>query len=348
MSRSVNAFMRFFTFTLSHIHTFTKMNFRTQLQPTPSFSISHEKNILCMGSCFAEHMALKLQERKFPVLLNPFGIIYNPLSLAGNLIRLLQKNKFSGKEMVEDQGRWHSLAHHGSFSGRKRDGVVRKVNTAFRKGQEFLEKTDVLILTLGTAFVYEYLPTGEIVANCHKIPAKKFEKRLLRKEMVVQALHTAIISLLERQPDCKIILTVSPVRHLRDGMVENQQSKATLLLSVGELADSLPQIDYFPSYELLMDDLRDYRFYGDDLVHPSPMAIDYIWDFFAETYFRKNTREMIRKVEKVRAAALHRPFDPKSPQHRSFTEKQLDKISQLEKKYSFLDFKEEKKKLNPN
>jgi hypothetical protein len=207
---------------------------------------------------------------------------------------------------------------------------------------------DRLIITLGTAYVYEYKASGEIVANCHKIPAKEFEKRLLRKEMIVQALHTALLTLLEHRPQCRIILTVSPVRHLRDGMIENQRSKATLLLAAGEIAENLPQVEYFPSYELLMDDLRDYRFYTDDLVHPNSMAVEYIWRFFSDTYFKKETRNLIEEVEKIRTAAAHRPFDPKSPQHASFVKKQLDRISQLEKAHPGIRFDEEKKRLKPS
>lgn len=325
------------------------MKFRTTLTPvTTPHAFTHQHPILAVGSCFASHIAAKLKDRKFQVFENPFGIIYNPLSLATCLDRLVSEDPFSAHELIEYNGKWLSLAHHGQFSGSSPTEALEKINDGLRMGSTFLQKTDILILTPGTAFVYEYQPTRTVVANCHKLPANQFIKRLLTTDEIVHAWQRTIEKLLSRRPKLQIILSVSPVRHLRDGMIENQRSKATLLLAAAEIQKRINQVHYFPAYELLMDDLRDYRFYDTDLVHPSTMAIDYIWEFFSQTWITETGRQLANQVEKIRRAVDHRPISPSSPAHQAFIQKQLETIQQLQNNHKYLDFKEETRKLLTN
>jgi len=297
-----------------------------------------------MGSCFAEHIGGKLAERKFNTLLNPSGIIYNPVSLGQSLQWMLEGHAFSGSDVFEHEGQWNSYYHHSRLSALSREALLENINLGMRTAGEFLRtKATRLILTLGTAMVYKHRERGEVVANCHKLPARLFDRRRLNLDEVVSPLAACFRSMTDQLPGLEVILTVSPVRHLKEGMVENQRSKSTLLLAVARLEEEFPgRIHYFPAYELLLDDLRDYRFYAEDLVHPSLQAIDYIWDFFSKTYFPEETRQLNKEVEDILSAARHRPFQPKLPAHHAFQEKQLQKIMDLESRFPFLDFHQEK------
>ncbi|MCB9283643.1 MAG: GSCFA domain-containing protein [Lewinellaceae bacterium] len=319
-------------------------NFRTTLNEWPAnVQISHGDGILCMGSCFAEHIGIKLEDRKFSTLVNPSGIIYNPVSLAQTLKWTATGHRFPDEDVFEGGGQWHSYYHHSRLSALSREALLENINGAMeRAGFFFREKTTRLLLTLGTALVYEHVERGEVVANCHKLPAKTFTRRRLTVEEAVDALSAAFQTMFRYRSGMEIILTVSPVRHLREGMVENQRSKATLVLAAARLAELFPNVHYFPAYELLLDDLRDYRFYAEDMVHPSTQALGYIWDFFSQTYFSEETQKVIQEVEAIIRAAAHRPFQPGSEAHRAFQSAQLGRIAELERRYSFLDLGREK------
>jgi len=278
--------------------------FRTILQPSKSpIEISHRDKVLCMGSCFAEHIGERLIYYKIPTSLNPFGIVYNPISIVESLEYLLKTDFiFSEKnnQLVESPIGWNSFTHHGQFSHPQKEIVVEKINTALQETRNFLNNTTKLILTFGTANVFVYKKTGQIVANCHKVPQQEF--------VILQKLKKSF-------PHLEVIVTVSPVRHIRDGLVENQRSKATLVMALNHMVEQYDFVHYFPSYELLLDDLRDYRFYKKDLIHPTEMAVDYIWDFFTQTWFSQDTIELNQKIKKIRMAASHRPLKPDSPKH---------------------------------
>lgn len=317
--------------------------FRTSLPtPTSPVRIHHEKQLFCMGSCFAEHIGQRLRQYKFSTVLNPFGIIYNPISIQIGLAMLQNDFHFTEKNIFHHQGLWHSYYHHGSFSSLSSSELMEHVEYSLQNARKALQNTDCLLLTLGTAFVFIHRKLGEVVANCHKLPAQEFNRRRLSVKEIVNALAPIFQQLKAQRPELDIILTVSPVRHLRDGFVENQRSKATLILALDELCQQLDFVHYFPAYELLLDDLRDYRFYAADMLHPAPLAIDYIWNYFGETFFDKTTQSINKQIEKIQKATQHRPFHPQSAEHQQFISNQLEKIQTLQQQYPFLNFKEER------
>ena len=245
-------------------------SFRTTLLHSPSPTpITHAHQLLLIGSCFTEHIGQKLFERKFNTLINPFGIVYNPHSIAQCINRLSAENQaFEAEMLFENAGLWHSWEHHGYFSHPDKNEALKGLNSAYRVAADHLKKTDFLMLTLGTAEVFELRETHQIVANNHKMPASLFTSRRLSVAEIVETFKNALSNLKQINPSIQVILSVSPVRHLRNGMIENQRSKATLILACEALCSQLDNTHYFPAYELLMDDLRDYRFYTSDMLHP--------------------------------------------------------------------------------
>lgn len=317
--------------------------FRTVLPTQPSaVTITHADRLLLLGSCFTEHIGARLAAGRFQVLVNPDGIVYNPVSIADTLEALSADDPVAGVEVFEYHGLWHSWAHHGHFSNPDRETALNAIRAARQTAAGFLRQSKRLLLTLGTARVFSLREAGRIVANCHKAPAARFEERRLSVAETVAALAPVLEKLRTRQPELEVLLTVSPVRHLRDGFVENQRSKAVLVLACAELEAQFGFVHYFPAYELLLDDLRDYRFYAADMVHPDEAAVEYIWEAFASTYFPPATRDCLTQINKITAAARHRPFHPGTEQHRAFVQQQLERIEQLTAAYPGLDFSAEK------
>jgi hypothetical protein len=313
--------------------------FRIALTAQPaSFRIGHSDPLLLVGSCFTEHIGHRLVQHKFNTTINPYGIVYNPVSLA----RALDPMPLDLLHLVEHQGVWHHMDCHSALSSPDRPVVAARVTAAGAAVSEALKWASCILLTLGTAEVFEWQTTGQIIANCHKLPAAQFTNRRLSIQEVIDALQVPLSRLLEERPDVHIVLTVSPVRHLRRGMVEHQRSKATLVLACEALCQAIPQAHYFPAYELLMDDLRDYRFYADDMVHPSTMAIDYVWQHFVDTFFSPATQALNQQISKIMAAAAHRPFNPDTEAHRAFVERQLEAIELLERQHPSVHFNAEK------
>ncbi|MCC6463610.1 MAG: GSCFA domain-containing protein [Saprospiraceae bacterium] len=327
-------------------------SFRTVL-PTPRapLALTHADRLLLLGSCFTEHIGARLQAGKFSTLVNPQGIVYNPVSMARSLENLLwgefsirpTGGRIENSPYIELNGLWHSWEHHGVFSKPERADLLQGMAAAQAEAQAFLQKTSCLLLTLGTADVFVLRSTGVVVANCHKAPASWFEQRRLSVAETTDVLANVLQPLKKLLPGLQVILTVSPVRHLRNGFVDNQRSKAVLTLAAAALCDTLPDVHYFPAYELLLDDLRDYRFYAADMVHPNETAIDYIWEYFVETWFPADTRERLRQIEKILAALRHRPFNPDTAQHRAFAARQLEAIQALETACPEIRLDDEKK-----
>ncbi|MFN0174920.1 MAG: GSCFA domain-containing protein [Saprospiraceae bacterium] len=319
--------------------------FRTQISATPApFQITHNHELSLLGSCFTEHIGQKLLDRKFNTHTNPFGIVYNPISMAHCLDRIVAGNQiFTEKELFENAGLWHSWEHHGRFSKPDKNEALEGINAAYREAAEQIKKADFLLLTFGTSDVFTLRETGKIVANNHKMPASLFDQRRLSVAEIVERTVQAIKSVAQLRgvPHFEVILTVSPVRHIRNGLVENQRSKAALILACEEICTQLDYAHYFPAYELLLDDLRDYRFYAADMLHPSELAVDYIWQFFSDTFFSEKTRKLNERIDKTRAAAQHRPFHPNTSQYRSFAQAQLEAIAALKLEMPGLDFSKE-------
>ena len=314
--------------------------FRTALKSQSApFGIAHSAAIMLVGSCFTEHIGARLSACKFRALTNPFGIVYNPVSIARCLERLSKNERpFGAGDIFEHAGLWHSPEHHGHFSKPGRQEMLDGLNAARAESAEFLKKTDRLLLTLGTADVFESRETGLVVANNHKLPAAFFRERRLSVAEISETLGVILQQLHQHNPALRIVLSVSPVRHLRGGAVANQRSKATLVLACEALVRQLDFVYYFPAYELLLDDLRDYRFYAADMIHPSETAIEYIWQFFADTFFDDETKHLNTRIEKIAAAAGHRPFNPDTEAHRAFAQAQLEAIGNLKKEWPGLDF----------
>jgi hypothetical protein len=317
------------------------MEFRTEVNIPPSENrITYRSGILFMGSCFTENIGSMMQALQFRVDLNPFGINYNPSSVSRNLWALLNGKKYTRKDLHEANDRWFSFDHHSQFSGSDPDACLRNINDRILSSRERLQDTDYLLLTWGTAWVYVLKESAAVVSNCHKLPAGNFSRHLLSVSQVVDTYTKLFAGLRSKIPDLKIILTVSPVRHWKDGPVMNTVSKSTLLLAAHQLSEMFSYCTYFPAYEIAMDDLRDYRYYAPDLLHPNQQMIQYIWEKFSATYFDENTRNLIVEIDKLRMARNHRPFDPGSKQHLAFCRKQLDKTTRLMEEHPYLDLRD--------
>lgn len=293
------------------------MKFRTILSPSPPSNapIAYRHQGFSMGSCFAEHIGQRLQQLRYPLLRNPFGLSYNPLSLARLLQRLLEQQNPLAEELFEHQGLWHHFDYHGSFSHPNKNTALQQMTNAFERGQKALLKADYLLLTFGTAWVYE--KEDKVVNNCHKLPQELFQHRRLSLKELRQVWLPLLKKLLSQDSSPRILLSLSPVRHLRDGLQANQVSKALLRLFIEELQE-LKGISYFPAYELLLDDLRDYRFYATDLCHPNETAIQYIWEAFEQQQLAQEEAQWRKKFQQLWEAEQHRPLHPQRQAHQAF------------------------------
>ena len=281
--------------------------FRTIVNPFPvDLSFSLRSQVMLIGSCFSDNIGERMVKAHIPTQINPHGIVFNPLSVARSLEDCLVEKKYSRADLTPRENDFVSLNHHGSFSNKDADELVQKINLTIANSSRFLRDANILIVTLGTSWTYFHHSTNQPVANCHKLPNKNFTKKLIDSSTSVMALGSVFGKLLEANPALKIILTVSPVRHWKDGVVENTLSKSHLLVAANQLANDFEEVYYFPAYEIMLDDLRDYRFYNPDMLHPSPLAVDYIWQKFQETYFDHSMREKVLQIEKLSKVFEHR------------------------------------------
>lgn len=307
------------------------MEFRTQLDiEKGDFEIDYNSKILLLGSCFSEEIGRKLFDNKFAAVANPLGTIFNPVSIS----KAVLNNRFNENHIIHRDGVYFHHDFHSEINATTPKGLIDKI--ALIKGEldVFLSQVDVLILTLGTAYVHRSVQTNEVVSNCHKVPAKNFTKELLDIDTIVDSLSqfTRFTNLK------KVILTVSPVRHTKDTIPLNSLSKATLRVACEQLVNKNDLFEYFPSYELVIDDLRDYRFFKVDMIHPNDVAVDYIWQKFLFRYMTDSTIRLLNRVNKVLTGLKHRPFNPKSNTHQKFLQslsKELEALGQE------LDFSEE-------
>lgn len=324
--------------------------FRTTIGlPEREHSISHRENILLAGSCFAGNIGSMLAERKFNISINPFGVLYNPLSISTMLMRVIDGAPFTEKspEIFEYGGKWHSILHHSDFSRNTKEELLETINGAIKESHDRANCCSTVVITFGTAYTYIRNSDGTVAGNCHKLPAKEFTRRLLGIDEIVSTTANVIERYRQANPCIKFIFTVSPIRHMRDGAHDNQKSKATLLLAIDRLQELFPKnVLYFPAYEILLDELRDYRFYADDMVHPSQVAVEYIWECFGRCYFNDDTQRLNKEIEEIIRATGHRPFDATSDGYKSFLRNLLKKIEAIEEKNPYLDFRNEKTQCN--
>lgn len=280
------------------------MEFRTAIKPLSRQGvIDHLKPMMMLGSCFSDNIGARLTNDLFDVEVNPFGTLYNPASIASALRRIISGVPFGSDDIFEHENRYHSFAHHSRFSSTNAETVLSNINTRLQAAHEQLRRAKVLIITFGTAWVFRLRTTGETVSNCHKLPAAMFTRERLSVNEIIEEWSVLINDLKAFNPNLNIIFTVSPIRHLADGAHDNQLSKSTLLLAIDCLKS-----EYFPSYEIMLDDLRDYRFYAADMSHPSDVAIDYIYSLFSQSYMTDATRELARSCARITRRLTHRPM----------------------------------------
>lgn len=328
------------------------MQFRTELfLPESKWKLSHNDKILGIGSCFVDAIGEKLNLGKFRILQNPFGTLFHPVAMENALARIHSNVTYTESEIFNRDELYFSWDHHTSFSKTSMKSTLEGINFELEKANEFIQNTNVFILTFGTSWVYKIKQMDLIVANCHKVPGQHFEKVLLTDAQIKSSIRNCFNFILDINPNAKIITTVSPVRHIKDGVIENNISKSKLISNLHDLISQYENVEYFPAYELMMDDLRDYRFYKEDLIHPNEMAIEYIWDKFSEKYFTEETSIKIRVAEKINSSLSHRPMNTSSIAYKSFLFNTMKKIEQTENgfpKGSFIPEKETLKNLMRN
>ncbi len=296
--------------------------------------LDHQIPVLMMGSCFTENIGRQLERYLFPVCINPFGVTYNPLSVKKGLEALIHKERYSTEDLKLHNDLWFSFDHYTGFSSPDREVALEQINRSFSSAKELLKKAGILILTWGTSWVYSYNETGQVVCNCHKIPAKEFTRKQLSTKEIIAAYEAFLPELFEFNPRLKILNTVSPVRHWKDGAHGNQLSKATLLLAGEALRTKFPdQFFYFPSYEIVMDELRDYRFYAEDMIHTSQQTSAYIWEKFQGVLVSELSSEIISDLEPLLKMVEHRPLNSSSARHKKMEEELRKRLSQLKNKY---------------
>ncbi|WP_010135114.1 GSCFA domain-containing protein [Ochrovirga pacifica] len=305
----------------------TKIKFKSQQEN----QIDHTSKILLLGSCFSENIGQQLDYFKFNTLINPFGVLFSPTAIEKVLADTISKKEYTKAEIVQHGEVFHSLHHHSDLSALSVDKVITNIHQAQGSCLSFLKETSHVIITLGTSWVYEYLKNKELVANCHKIPQTEFSKQILSVDEVIASLQRIVSLIQEVNPLTQIIFTVSPVRHTKDGLVENSLSKAHLLSSVATIVKKEKGVYYYGSYEIMLDDLRDYRFYEADLIHPNKVAIDYIWEQFSHVWISEKAQAYFKRIASVQQGKLHKPFHAGSKSHQEFLEKLAVKQNELEK-----------------
>ena len=329
------------------------MEFQLDFNIEPfQFPFNHQQKIMMVGSCFAENIGLELKNNKFNVLENPNGILYNPISISECLINCIENKQYTKEDLFQLNDVWYSWQHHSRYSDVNVEKAISKINESTTQAHKYLKTAEVLIITLGTSFVSVLTDIaitnqkGIVAANNHKAPLNWFERRMLKPEQIVMVLGTMLDKLGNFNSNIKVIFTVSPVRHIKEGLVENNRSKAVLIQALQVLFEKLEKLYYFPAYELVIDVLRDYRFFADDLLHPSKQAIEFVFDKFIKACTKIDTQNLMKEIQKINTAYHHKPFHPDTNQHGEFLKDQLKQVQFLQKKYSYLNFKDEIKYFN--
>ena len=315
------------------------MNFTTKVPIAKSnFPIDYSSQIVALGSCFAENMGEKFDFYKFQNTTNPFGIIFNPVSIEKILERAIHLNYFTETDLFFHNELWHCYEVHSDLSQPNKETMLSNLNRLLTEMNSKLAAATNLFITYGTSWVYQLKSTGIVVANCHKVAQDQFEKVILSVTQIENAIQNSIDLIQKLNPNCQVVFTVSPVRHIKDGFVENQRSKANLISAMHTSISQHPTSSYFPSYEIVMDELRDYRFYAQDLLHPNAVAIDYIWERFCESNITDAAQQVMQEVESIQKGMAHRPFHPDSISHSKFLQKLKEKSAQLEAQYPYMKF----------
>lgn len=321
---------------------FKDINLRTKIPiQTYNFNIDYKSKLMFIGSCFTENIGNKLKNAKFNVNINPFGILYNPISVKNSLNILMQEKLFNESDIFFFNERWNSYFHHSNFSYPNKNKTLNNINLHIKASSKYLKETDILFITFGTSWVYELANTKQVVSNCHKVPAKEFNRKILEVNEITSEYFKLVDDLQKFNRNLKIIFTISPIRHIKDGLSENNLSKSILKIAINEIIKKKNNCYYFPAYEILIDDLRDYRFYEKDLLHPNNIAIEYIFNNLGNSFFSDETFTIYNEITKISQAKLHRPFNNKSSNYYNFIETNIHKIKKLQEKYNFLNLRED-------
>jgi hypothetical protein len=326
-----------------------KLTTQISLKKQPDNLIDYHSKVLLLGSCFADNIAEKFQYFKFQSNHNPFGILYHPKAIETLIQNAVDNKVYQESDVFFHNERWHCFEAHSDLSSSSKEKLMQNLNEAIQSTHQYIQKSTHIIITLGTAWSYRFLETDTIVANCHKIPQKQFKKEIQSGKSIVRSLEHILELIQSVNPKASIIFTVSPVRHLKDGFVENTQSKAHLIAAIHsvlsprvchtELVEVQSRgLHYFPSYEIMMDELRDYRFYAEDLVHPNQTAINYIWERFNAVWLSEGTQKTMEAVDTIQKGINHKPFSPKSKQHQTFLEKLESQKQVLIKQFPHIEF----------
>jgi len=303
--------------------------------------IAYPDKIMLTGSCFTEHIGNALRDWKFDTLQNPNGILFDPASVASSIIAYMDGRPYEEKDLVYFNELWQSWQHHSQFSHMDKGSALQGMNDSLSRAHVFLKEAKWLIITLGSAFSYRLVENGMPVANCHRAPGQTFRKHLMTIEEINTALDGCLYRLFQFNPSLQVIFTVSPVRHIRDGVVENNRSKARLIESVHHLVNKFGRLYYFPAYELVIDVLRDYRFYDIDMVHPNYPATQFVLEQFTRHYIDKGSQSIIEEVKRIVTARRHKPFQPSTQAHKRFLQDHLQRAEELAQRFPFLDLREE-------
>ncbi|WP_062052722.1 GSCFA domain-containing protein [Aquimarina longa] len=315
------------------------MNLQTKIPlESKDPKIDYGSEIVLLGSCFSENIGSKFGYFKFKKETNPFGILFHPKAIETFLWMATQGEQYTETDLFYSNEQWHCFDAHSSLSNANKNSVLSGLNQALYDTREKIKSATHICITLGTAWVYRLKSLDMIVANCHKIPQREFQKQLLSIDESKQCLQNCIHMIRGLNPSAEIICTVSPVRHSKDGFIENNRSKAHLIASVHQIIEEHKNLSYFPSYEIMMDELRDYRFYDTDMIHPSALAVAYIWERFSEIWIAPRAMQTMREVEEINKGIAHRPFNPNSEQHLLFLKRIASKKHQLQQAYPFMSF----------
>lgn len=316
------------------------MTFRTQIpiEKQSHHRIDYSSKLVLFGSCFSENIGDKLEYYKFQTAVNPFGILFHPVAIEQLITKAVNQSEYSEADLIENNGLWFSFDAHSSLSASNSSEVVAALNNAVSHTHEQLKSASHIIITLGTAWVYRQIASDRIVANCHKVPQKQFLKELLSVDEVVSSLQATIALLRDINPKVNVLLTVSPVRHLKDGFVENMTSKSHLIAAVNAIVEPRHKIFYFPAYEIMVDELRDYRFYNADMIHPNTTAIDYIWEQFNLAWLSDDTKQIMSQVDSIQKRMAHKAFNPKTEAHQKFLSNLQKDMDSLVDQYPFMNF----------
>jgi len=315
-----------------------KLQTNIKLQKQPHHQIDYSSKLMLLGSCFSENIGSKFEYHKFQSDVNPFSILFHPVAIENLITRSINEDFYSEEEIVSQNEIYSCFDAHSKLNALSKSQLLERLNAQLSETLHQIKSVSHIIITLGTAWVYRHIVTDKIVANCHKIPQKQFLKELLSVEDIVASLESIIALVRSVNPKVNFIFTVSPVRHLKDGFVENNRSKAHLLSAIHQVVEPRKQLFYFPSYEIMMDELRDYRYYNQDMIHPNDLAIDYIWETFKTVWLAEDAVEISEKIASIQTKKAHRPFNPNSEAHQEFLANLQEEIAQIQKELPQVKF----------